>query len=206
MGVFGCQMDKLQFFHSSKKTKIPSCENLLTRPYNLQGNARNNNKEKPGISLVDLAYRRAKAAKGAKKAADNGKVVRTNKKPNNKSKPSSSSTHLNKSRPEEMKELFQSEMSEKKQKRSAHGGGGKKSSSFKSKSRYYFPLSIFYNKGIFVFLILVGTLLLCFVVVAVVQKIKIFKRARLTLISLDKSNLLFGPQSIAEFSTSVLFL
>nr|KAJ0194306.1 hypothetical protein LSAT_V11C800392910 [Lactuca sativa] len=119
-----------------KRRKLEASREMLEDEAENGGNARNNNKEKPGISLVDLAYRRAKAAKGAKKAADNGKVVRTNKKPNNKSKPSSSSTHLNKSRPEEMKELFQSEMSEKKQKRSAHGGGGKKSSSFKSKSRY----------------------------------------------------------------------
>ncbi|MFS7973815.1 putative RNA helicase [Helianthus anomalus] len=104
-------------------------ESLLILPYHIQGNDRNK-KEKSGIYiyLVDLAYRRAKAAKGAKKAADAGKAVRTNKNGLKKS-----SSHSSKSRPEEMKELFQSDMSEKKQKRS--GSVGKKSS-FKSKSRY----------------------------------------------------------------------
>ncbi|KAI3724128.1 hypothetical protein L2E82_35895 [Cichorium intybus] len=114
-----------------KRRKLEASREMLEDEAENGGNAKNN-KEKPGISLVDLAYRRAKAAKGAKKAADNGKVVRKNNKKPNKS---SSSLHLNKSRPEEMKELFQSDMSEKKQKRNAHGGG-KKSSSFKSKSRY----------------------------------------------------------------------
>ncbi|KAL4578793.1 hypothetical protein LXL04_014924 [Taraxacum kok-saghyz] len=115
-----------------KRRKLEASREMLEdEADNGGGNARNN-KEKPGISLVDLAYRRAKAAKGAKKAADNGKVVRTNKKSKNSS---SSSSHLNKSRPEEMKELFQNDMSDKKQKRSV-SGGGKKSSNFKSKSRY----------------------------------------------------------------------
>ncbi|XP_071726321.1 DEAD-box ATP-dependent RNA helicase 28-like [Rutidosis leptorrhynchoides] len=110
-----------------KRRKLEASREMLEDEAEAGNNARNN-KEKPGISLVDLAYRRAKAAKGAKKAADAGRVVRTNKK---SKKPS----HLTKSRPEEMKELFQNDMSEKKQKRSA-SGGGKKSSSFKSKSRY----------------------------------------------------------------------
>ena len=43
----------------------------------------------------------------------------------------------NQSRTEEMRELFLSDMSERKQKRSIHGARKKKSkSSFKSKSRY----------------------------------------------------------------------
>lgn len=108
-------------------TIISFCKNLLIPSYHVQGNNRNK-KEKSGISLVDLAYRRAKAAKGAKKAADAGKAVRTNRK--GAKKPSS---HSSKSRPDEMKDLFQSDMNEKKQKRSS---GVKKSSSFKSKSRY----------------------------------------------------------------------
>ncbi|KAI3726133.1 hypothetical protein L1987_65930 [Smallanthus sonchifolius] len=112
-----------------KRRKLEASREMLEDDAENEGNNRNK-KEKPGISLVDLAYRRAKAAKGAKKAADAGKAVRTNKKGGAK-KPSS---HSSKSRPEEMKELFQSDMSEKKQKQSS--GGAKKSSSFKSKSRY----------------------------------------------------------------------
>lgn len=110
-----------------KRRKLEASREMLEDEAETRGNT-SNKKEKSGISLVDLAYRRAKAAKGAKKAADAGKTVRTGKKTK---KPS----HSTKSRPEEMKELFQSDMSEKKQKRSAQGGG-KKSSSFKSKSRY----------------------------------------------------------------------
>ncbi|KAL4590242.1 hypothetical protein LXL04_003168 [Taraxacum kok-saghyz] len=57
-----------------KRRKLEASREMLEDEADNGGNARNN-KEKPGISLVDLAYRRAKAAKGAKKAADNGKVV-----------------------------------------------------------------------------------------------------------------------------------
>ncbi|XP_059634590.1 DEAD-box ATP-dependent RNA helicase 28 [Cornus florida] len=91
-----------------------------------------NKKEKTGISLVDLAYRRAKAVKAKKKAVDAGKIV---KKTEKKSKHPPRTTQ---SRTEEMREMFQSDMSEKKQKRTLRGsgGGGKKTSSFKSKSRY----------------------------------------------------------------------
>ncbi|PSS31244.1 DEAD-box ATP-dependent RNA helicase [Actinidia chinensis var. chinensis] len=94
----------------------------------LEGNGKSK-KEKAGISLVDLAYRRAKAVKAVKKAADAGKIVV--KKGKKAKRPSQTSQ----SRTDEMRELFQSEMSEKKQKRNLHGGG-KKKSSFKSKSRY----------------------------------------------------------------------
>ncbi|XP_057470056.1 DEAD-box ATP-dependent RNA helicase 28-like [Actinidia eriantha] len=94
----------------------------------LEGNGKSK-KEKAGISLVDLAYRRAKAAKAVKKAADAGKIVV--KKGKKAKRPSQTSQ----SRTDEMRELFQSEMSEKKQKRNLRGGG-KKKSSFKSKSRY----------------------------------------------------------------------
>ncbi|KAL6524835.1 DEAD-box ATP-dependent RNA helicase 28 [Orobanche minor] len=87
-----------------------------------------NKKESTGISLVDVAYRRAKAVKAAKKAVDSGKIVKKSvKKSNNPSR-------VTKARAEEMQELFQGDMSEKKQKRSA-GGDGKRKSSFKSKSR-----------------------------------------------------------------------
>lgn len=112
-----------------KRRKLEASREMLEDEAEAGGNAKNN-KEKSGISLVDLAYRRAKAAKGAKKAADAGRVVRKEKKGGAKR-----SSHASKSRPEEMKELFQDDMSEKKQKRTSNGGG-KKSSSFKSKSRY----------------------------------------------------------------------
>ncbi|XP_028760280.1 DEAD-box ATP-dependent RNA helicase 28 [Neltuma alba] len=88
-----------------------------------------NKKEKTGMSLVDVAYRRAKAVKAVKKAMDAGKIVKKGKKKSN------NSSRKTPSRTEEMRELFQTDMSEKKQKRV--GGPGKKSkSSFKSKSRY----------------------------------------------------------------------
>ncbi|RDX68557.1 DEAD-box ATP-dependent RNA helicase 28 [Mucuna pruriens] len=86
-----------------------------------------NKKEKGGMSLVDLAYRRAKAVKAVKKALDSGKIV---KKSNKKSNHTSRKTP---SRTAEMRELFQTDMKDKKPKR--RGVGGKKKSSFKSKSR-----------------------------------------------------------------------
>ncbi|KAF7141322.1 hypothetical protein RHSIM_Rhsim06G0019900 [Rhododendron simsii] len=95
----------------------------------LQGHGKNK-KEKSGISLIDLAYRRAKAVKAVKKAADAGKIVQ---KKNKQAKRPSQTTQ---SRTGEMQELFQSEMGEKKQKKNLRGGSGKKKSSFKSKSRY----------------------------------------------------------------------
>lgn len=94
----------------------------------LQGSGKDK-KEKAGVSMVDLAYRRAKAVKAKQKALDAGKIVKSNGK---KSKHSSQESN---SRAKEMRELFHSDMSEKKQKRT--GGIGKKPKhSFKSKSRY----------------------------------------------------------------------
>ncbi|GER57013.1 ATP-dependent RNA helicase [Striga asiatica] len=82
--------------------------------------------DKTGISLVDVAYRRAKAVKAAKRAVEAGKIVKKSvKKPN----------QVRKSRSEEMQELFESDMSEKRQKKTSARGGGKRKSSFKSKSR-----------------------------------------------------------------------
>uniref|UniRef100_A0A5B6ZJW1 DEAD-box ATP-dependent RNA helicase 28 n=1 Tax=Davidia involucrata TaxID=16924 RepID=A0A5B6ZJW1_DAVIN len=86
-------------------------------------------KEKTGLSLIDLAYRRAKAVKAVKKAEDAGKIVRKT------GKKSKHHSQITQSRTEEMQELFQGDMNEKKQKRTIRGGG-KKKSSFKSKSRY----------------------------------------------------------------------
>lgn len=97
----------------------------------LKEGGRENKKEKAGISLVGIGYRRAKAVKAVKKAQDAGKIGR---KANKKSERPS---QTNQSRTEEMQELFQSDMSERKQKRSIRGAGKKKSkNSFKSKSRY----------------------------------------------------------------------
>ncbi|CDP07381.1 unnamed protein product [Coffea canephora] len=73
----------------------------------LQGNDKSK-KENAGISPVDLAYRRAKAVKAVKRAADVGKITRRVEK---KSKHPSQKTQ---SRMEEMRELFQSDRSEKK--------------------------------------------------------------------------------------------
>eukprot|EP01018_Ginkgo_biloba_P019412 Gb_16576 [translate_table: standard] len=92
--------------------------------------------EKAGKSLVELAYRRAKAVKAVEKAREAGKFFK-------KTDPASKKKlRRDKGRKEEMKELFQSDMSAKKQKHTITGGlrgaGGKKKSkkAFKSKSRY----------------------------------------------------------------------
>ncbi|KAF5747184.1 DEAD-box ATP-dependent RNA helicase 28-like [Tripterygium wilfordii] len=96
-----------------------------------QEGAGKNKKEKAGLSLVDLAYRRAKAVKAVKKAQDAGKII---KKGINKQK---SNPQRTQSRTEEMQELFQSDMGDKQQKRISGGGMRRKKSknSFKSKSR-----------------------------------------------------------------------
>lgn len=63
------------------------------------------------------------------KAVNAGKIVR---KPGKKPKPKS---RVSESMTEQMQDLFQNDMSEKKQRKPFHGGA-KKKSSFKSKSRY----------------------------------------------------------------------
>lgn len=73
--------------------------------------------------------------KAAKKAVDSGKIVKKSVKI--QKRPGQGT----KSRTEEMQELFQNDMSEKRQKRTL-GGGGKRKSSFKSKSRYEYYLDI----------------------------------------------------------------
>lgn len=95
---------------------------------NVQANGQNE-KEKAGMSLVDLAYRRAKAVKAVKKALDAGKILKKGKRKSNHSSQKTTS------RTEEMRELFQSDISDKKQRRGV-GTGKKSKSSFKSKSRY----------------------------------------------------------------------
>eukprot|EP00258_Populus_trichocarpa_P034111 XP_024450130.1 DEAD-box ATP-dependent RNA helicase 28 [Populus trichocarpa] len=83
-------------------------EDLTEKP---EGSGKNK-KENTGLSLVDLGYRRVKAAGAVKKALDAGKIVQ--KKAGKKSKPPPERTQ---SRTEEMRELFQRDMSERKQKR-----------------------------------------------------------------------------------------
>ncbi|KAE8057264.1 hypothetical protein FH972_013970 [Carpinus fangiana] len=65
----------------------------------LQGNGKNK-KEKTGISLVYVGYRRAKAVMAGKRAVDAGKIVR--KTGSNSKRP----TQKTQSRTEEMQELF----------------------------------------------------------------------------------------------------
>lgn len=92
-------------------------------------------KGKKSRSLVDVAYRRAKAAKSAQRAVDAGKIV---KKPmsNNTKKPNRN-YEKTQSRSDEMHDLFQGDMSDRKSlaKKKSGTGGSKKSSKFKSKSR-----------------------------------------------------------------------
>ncbi|KAK4429398.1 DEAD-box ATP-dependent RNA helicase 28 [Sesamum alatum] len=111
-----------------KRRKLEAAREMLEDEDELKGEERSKN-EKKGIPLVDVAYRRAKAVKAAQKAVDAGKIVKKSVK---KSKHPS---QITKSRTEEMQELFQDDMSEKRQKRTQRMGG-KKKSSFKSKSRY----------------------------------------------------------------------
>lgn len=90
--------------------------------------------EKKGLTLKDLGYMRAKAVKAKQRAIDSGKMERPtpNKKPN-RSKP------RNQPRDEEMKDLFKSDMSEKKQGRGGAAAAAKprtkSKNSFKSKAR-----------------------------------------------------------------------
>ncbi|CAI9116972.1 OLC1v1018276C1 [Oldenlandia corymbosa var. corymbosa] len=118
-----------------KRRKLEAARELLEDDYESQEGTNKNKKEKGGkdgkngISLVDLAHRRAKAAKAVKRAIDSGKFIR---KVERKSTHSSQKTQ---SRTEETKELFQSDMGDKKRRKNPQIGG-KKKSSFKSKSRY----------------------------------------------------------------------
>ncbi|XP_058098911.1 DEAD-box ATP-dependent RNA helicase 28 [Magnolia sinica] len=99
-----------------------------------QGNGKGS-KEKAGKSLVDLGYQRAKSVKAIQKSREAGKTLRK------VGKPSKRPLQRTQGRTEEMQELFQTDMSDRKQmrgsKRSISGGAKKKSKhSFKSKSRY----------------------------------------------------------------------
>lgn len=99
-----------------------------------------NKKEKGGgLTLVDLAYRRAKAVKAVNRALDSGKIVKKREKKPNASRKTSSRT-------EEMRELFQTDMKDKKPKTRGAGAGKKPTKSFKSKSRYQSKKSIIFLK------------------------------------------------------------
>ncbi|CAA0841164.1 DEAD-box ATP-dependent RNA helicase 28 [Striga hermonthica] len=109
-----------------KRRKLEAAREMLEEEEEVKGKQKSK-EDKTGISLVDVAYRRAKAVKAAKRAVEAGKIVKKSvKKPN----------QVRKSRSEEMQELFEGDMSEKRQKRTSARGGGKRKSSFKSKSRY----------------------------------------------------------------------
>ncbi|CAM8926933.1 unnamed protein product [Rhodiola kirilowii] len=125
-----------------KKRRKLEAEREMLEEENEAGSGREgggkSNKESSGISLVDIAYRRAKSAKAAMRAGFGEKSNKKSTDRPRKPKPSSKT--------DEMEDLFQDDMSEKKQKRVARGTGAKKSkSSFKSKSRnqknwFYIPL------------------------------------------------------------------
>ncbi|XP_010920141.1 DEAD-box ATP-dependent RNA helicase 28 isoform X2 [Elaeis guineensis] len=92
-------------------------------------------KGKTGKSLVDVAYRRAKSMKAIQKAHEGGKVLK------NSGKRAKQPSQKNQTRKEEMLELFQNDMSERKQSRTSERSNNasrrrKSKSSFKSKSRY----------------------------------------------------------------------
>ncbi|KAE8696796.1 DEAD-box ATP-dependent RNA helicase 28 [Hibiscus syriacus] len=114
-----------------KRRKLEAARQMLEDQSEINeshGNG-NNKKEKEGITLVDLAYRQAKAVKAVKKAQDSGKIVKKSNKMPKKPKQRSQS------RTEEMQELFQNDMSERRQKSSSNAGRKKSKSSFKRKSR-----------------------------------------------------------------------
>ena len=74
---FLCQCYHLQFFNWLSFVLIASFSRIgfSNHFFPLQGNDKSK-KENAGISLVDLAYRRAKAVKAVKRATDAGKITR----------------------------------------------------------------------------------------------------------------------------------
>ena len=113
---------------------------LILKRVCFQGMEKKKKKQEPdkkGLTLVNLGYRRAKAVKAKQRAIDSGKMERPtpNKKQNlNRSKPRTTLP-----RNEEMKDLFKSDMSEKKEGRGGAAAAakpkGKSKNSFKSKGR-----------------------------------------------------------------------
>ncbi|KAJ0251226.1 DEAD-box ATP-dependent RNA helicase 28 [Hirschfeldia incana] len=94
--------------------------------------------EKKGLTLVDLGYRRAKAVKAKQRAIDAGKMERPT--PDKRKNLNRSNKPKTQPRNEEMKDLFKSDMSDKRQGRGGAGAStkpkGKSKNSFKSKGRY----------------------------------------------------------------------
>ncbi|KAK4752438.1 hypothetical protein SAY87_021236 [Trapa incisa] len=111
-----------------KRRKLEAAREMLEEE-SRNDKSENGEKEK-AVSLVDVAYRRAKAAKAAKKAMDAGKITRKGV-----TKKMKMPTERTQTRREEMQDLFQSDMGERKLRKKS-SMGGKKKSSFKSKSRY----------------------------------------------------------------------
>ncbi|KAM1818971.1 hypothetical protein FF1_000666 [Malus domestica] len=88
-------------------------------------------KEKTGMPLVDLAYRRAKTMKAAQKTTDAGKTLKKS------SKRCNLPARRTQSRTDEMRDLFHSDITERKHNRKLGGAGMTKSkSSFKSNSSF----------------------------------------------------------------------
>lgn len=112
-----------------KRRKLEAAREMLEEE-NESGDSEEENKkgrkDKSGIPLVDVAYRRAKAIKAGNKAQEAGKKI---KKIGRKATQPQSRT-------EEMQELFQTDMSERRLKKTVQRAGQKAKSSFKSKSRY----------------------------------------------------------------------
>ncbi|XP_021755961.1 DEAD-box ATP-dependent RNA helicase 28-like [Chenopodium quinoa] len=91
-----------------------------------EGENKKSKKDKSGIPLVNVAYRKAKAIKAGKKAQDGGKNI----------KKMGKKAAQPQSRTDEMQELFQTDMSEKRGKKNLQHVQKKSRNSFKSKSRY----------------------------------------------------------------------
>ncbi|KAK9755079.1 hypothetical protein RND81_01G001200 [Saponaria officinalis] len=109
-----------------KRRKLEAEREMLEDDHDSDGSEeenKNDKKGKSGIPLMDVAYRRAKAIK---KGLDPGKKV---KKVSNQSKQPQSRT-------DEMQDLFQSDMSDRRQKKNLQRPVKKSKNSFKSKSRY----------------------------------------------------------------------
>lgn len=114
-----------------KRRRLEAAQEMLEDDIELDQERGKGKKNKDGKLLVDVAYRQAKAVKAIAKAQVGGKIVKKDKRASTKP------TQRIQSRTEEMEELFQSDMSERKQRGNVHGAGKKKSKrSFKSKSRY----------------------------------------------------------------------
>ncbi|XP_074279079.1 DEAD-box ATP-dependent RNA helicase 28 [Silene latifolia] len=111
-----------------KRRKLEAQREMLEDEHDSDDSEEDNKKVKKvksGIPLVDVAYRRAKAIKSEMKGQDVGKRVK--KESNHVKQPQS--------RTDEMQDLFQTDISDRRQK-NLQRAGKKSNNSFKSKSRY----------------------------------------------------------------------